>query len=214
MGIGKEMEDQANGLGHIKSNSQMDSWRRFVLIAALFSILIVISSSFLRIPFLIPTPWITGVLFLYLAPIFLYSFSAMVRPWLVLAICIPSLCLGELLWCIVYGCAGELLVYVIITLDTWGIGCILISFLRNRNEIIALLVGGLWSFPGLLVPTYIYYSLVLNWNSLYPVAIALLTMIFNMIIVPASFALNYVLRKALRIHYLDELLPENAASVK
>lgn len=191
---------------NINSSSQIEDWKMFVLISTIYSALIVVFSVFLRIPILIPTPWITGIIFLYLAPVLLYSFSIMIRPWMVLVICFPILCLGELLWCIVYGCAGELLVYVIISLNSWGIGCVLISLLRNRNETIAMLIGGLWIFPGLLVPTYIYYSMILNWNPLYMVAISLITMALNLVVIPASIALNHAIRKVLKIQYLDDML--------
>ncbi|MGY5879433.1 MAG: hypothetical protein RTV31_04235 [Candidatus Thorarchaeota archaeon] len=200
-------QSQLEGHENIKSSSQIKPWKMFILIAATYSILIVVFSVFLRIPVLIPTPWITGIIFLYLAPVLLYSLSIMIRPWMVMAICFPIICLGELLWCIVYGSAGELLVYVVISLNSWGIGCLLISLLRNRNEAIAMLIGGLWVFPGLLVPTHIYYTLILNWNPLYMVAIALVTMVLNLIVIPASLALNLVLRKALKIQHLDDLLP-------
>ncbi len=177
-----------------------------------FSVSIIVFSVFPRFPILIPTPWITGVIYLYLAPIFLYSFSTMVQPWKVAAICFPALCLGELLWCVIYGSAGELLVYVVITLNTWGIGCLLISFLRNRKETVALLVGGLWVFIGLLIPTTIYYSVILNWNPLYMVAISLLTMVLNLLVIPVSIGLNYILRKALKIQNLEDLLLLNNSS--
>jgi len=211
LNLGNVQQSQVEEHESIKFSSQIESWKRGALIATIYSALIVIFSVFLRFPILIPTPWITGVIFLYLAPILLYSFSIMFRPWMVVAICFPSICLGELLWCVVYGCAGELLVYVIITLNSWGISCLLISLLRNRTEVIAMLIGNLWGFLGLLIPAFIYYTMILNWNPLYIVAISLLTMILNLVIIPASLALNLLLRKALKIQHLDELFPLDTA---
>ncbi|MFX0092034.1 MAG: hypothetical protein ACFFBD_09760, partial [Candidatus Hodarchaeota archaeon] len=177
-----------------------------ILTVMVFSALIVLSSVFLRIPISIPTTWITVVAFIYLSPIFLYSISTMVRPWIVIVICFPSLVLGEWLWCGVYGCAGELPVNVIFVLSSWGIGCFLISLFRSRNEIVAMLIGGLWGFPGLLIPALGYYGLILNWNPLYIVVYSLLSMIFNLVFIPVSLLLNRLLRRILKVQYLDELL--------
>ena len=211
-------QSQAEEDGHMKSTSQIESWKGFALIATIYFTLIVVLSAFPRFPILIPTPWITGVIFLYFAPIFLYSISVMVRPWMIVAICVPSLCLGELLWCVVYGCAGELIVYVIIALTSWGIGCILISMLRNRNEVVAMLIGVIWGFLGLLIPSLIYYAMILYWNPLYMIAISLLTTVLNLVAVPVSLALNHALRRVLNIKHLEELLLDpisiNAANLK
>jgi len=205
-------QSQVDGYASSKSSSQVEAWKRFALVAVTYSVLIVLLSVFPRFPILIPTPWTTGIIFFYLAPLFLYSISTMIRPWMVVTICFPSICLGELLWCAVYGCTGELIVNVIIALSSWGIGCLLISILRNRNEAMAMLIGALWGFIGLLVPALVYYTMILYWNSLYMVAISLLTMTLNLAVIPAAITLNHLLRRVLKIKQLEELLLLNTTS--
>jgi hypothetical protein len=131
----------------------------------------------------------------------------MVRPWLVIGICFPTLALSELLWCGVYGCGGELAVNTVVTFCSWGIACLIISVLRSHHGIIAMLIGGFWTFLGLLIPTTIYYALILDWSALYMVIYALLTMGFNLALIPIALVLNYALRNLLHVHYIDELLP-------
>jgi hypothetical protein len=155
---------------------------------------------------MIPTTWITGVFLIYLAPIFLYTICTMLRSLLSITISISSIVLGELLWSVVYGCMGELLVYVIVSLSSWGIACLLISLLRKRNELGAMIIGGMWCFAGLLIPTAIYYSEILSWNILYMVIYSLVAMVFNLLLIPLSLILNRLLRGALKVEYLEELL--------
>ncbi|MFX0067101.1 MAG: hypothetical protein ACFFC7_33640 [Candidatus Hermodarchaeota archaeon] len=199
-------QSQAEEPRNTDSRSLIEPEKSFILIASGFFVLIIISSTLLRIPILIPTHWVSVVFFLYVTPIFLYSLSTMVRPWITLAIGYPSLALGELLWCGLYGCAGELPLNVIITFSTWGIGCLLISLLRKKNELVAMLIGALWGFIGLLVPTVIYYALILNWSPLYMVAYSLISTVFNLIFIPVSLLLNLLMRRMLEVQHLDELL--------
>jgi hypothetical protein len=187
-----------------RSNIQRH-WLRFGLICLGYLVLIVVSSVFFRIAIYIPTPWVTAVLYLYIAPIFLYSISAMVRPWAVVVVCFPSLAIGEALWTVVYGSAGELPLNLIIALNAWGIGCLLISFLRKRNDVLAMVIGGAWSFFGFLVPTIIYYDAILNWNVLYIIAYSLFSMAFNLALIPAALVLNHVIRRSLKVKDLEEL---------
>jgi hypothetical protein len=82
----------------------------------------------------------------------------------------------------------------------------LISLLKKRNELKAMIIGGLWYFAGLLIPTAIYYSEILNWNILYMVIYSLIAMIFNLTLIPLSLILNRLLRGVLKVEYLEELL--------
>jgi hypothetical protein len=182
-------------------------WRKIGLLVFIFLTGTVILSIFFRIPILIPTPWTTAIYYLYLAPILLYSFSVMVRPWIVMSLCFPALVLGEVLWCILYGTGGELLINVILALNGWGLGCLLISILRNKNILLVLPFGALWSFIGILIPTAIYYEVILHWNLLYMVAYSLFSMIFNLILVPPALVLVYTIRKTLKVQNLEELFP-------
>ena len=182
------------------------SYQLFILVLVLLSISSVLGSVFLRISITIPTTWVTGVFLIYLAPIFLYTICTMLRSLLSITISISSIVLGELLWSIVYGCTGELLVYVIVSLSSWGTACLLISLLGKRNELGAMIIGGLWYFLGLLIPTAIYYSEVLSWNILYMVIYSLVAMVFNLLLIPLSLILNRLLRGVLKVEYLEELL--------
>ncbi len=189
-----------------KMASSQKHWLKFVLICSSYLALIVVSSVFFRVAIYIPTPWITAVLYLYMAPIFLYSLSAMVRPWIVVVVSFPSLAIGEALWTIIYGSAGEILPNLILALNVWGIGCLLISFLRKRNNVLAMFTGGAWSFFGFLLPTIIYYNVILNWNALYIIAYSLFSMVFNLVLIPAALVLNYIIRRSFKVKDLEELI--------
>lgn len=181
------------------------AWTRIGLLVSVFLTGTIILSIFFPIPILIPTPWTTAIYFLYLAPILLYAVSYMVRPLIVFSLCFPALVLSEVLWSIIYGTGGELLLNVILALNGWGLGCLLISVLRNKNMLLALPVGALWSFIGILIPTAIYYEAILHWNLLYMVAYSLFSMIFNLILVPPALVLVFALRRTLKVKNLEEL---------
>jgi hypothetical protein len=181
------------------------AWTRIGLLVTVFLTTTVILTTFFRIPILIPTPWTTAIYYLYLAPILLYSFSFMVRPWIVISLCFPALVLGEVLWSILYGTGGELLVNMILALNGWGLGCLLISILRNKNMLLVLSVGAFWSFIGILIPTAINYVIILHWNLLYMIAYSLFSMIFNLILVPPALILVYILQRTLKVQNLEEL---------
>lgn len=181
------------------------AWIRIGLLVSVFLTGTIILSIFFPIPILIPTPWTTAIYFLYLAPILLYAVSYMVRPLIVFSLCFPALVLSEVLWSIIYGTGGELLLNVILALNGWGLGCLLISVLRNKNMLLALPVGALWSFIGILIPTAIYYEAILHWNLLYMVAYSLFSMIFNLILVPPALVLVFALRRTLKVKNLEEL---------
>jgi len=71
--------------------------------------------------------------------------------------------------------------------------------------LLALSVGALWSFIGILIPTAIYYESILHWNLLYMVAYSLFSMIFNLILVPPALVLVFALRRTLKVKNLEEL---------
>lgn len=211
MGLSKENLDLSDVQQQVKAPSEKkpysrEYWQRFGLIGSSYLVLIAISSVFFRVAIYIPTPWITAVLYLYLAPIFLYSIGAMARPWMVLVVCFPGLVAGEVLWTIVYGSAGELLFNVAVALNTWGIGCLLISLLRKRNTGVAMFAGGAWSFFGVLVPTIIYYALVLSWSVLYMLAYSLLSMALNLVLIPAALVLNHVVLRRFKVNDFEDLI--------
>ena len=181
------------------------AWTRIGLFVTAFLLTNTVLSVFFRISILIPTPWTTAIFYLYLAPILLYSFSYMVRPWIVFSLCFPALVLGEVVWSIFNGTGGELLFNVILALSGWGLGCLLISVLRNKNMLLVLPVGALWSFIGILIPSAIYYEAILHWNLLYMVAYSLFSMIFNLILVLPALILVYTLRRTLKVKNLEEL---------
>ncbi|MFX1577260.1 MAG: hypothetical protein ACFFCF_08795 [Promethearchaeota archaeon] len=198
--------DSSDTVESKQSIFEMQAQTKFIAIALLYAFSILATSTFLRLPILIPTQWVSVVFFVLITPIFLYSFSAMVRPLMVIAICFPSLALGELLWCALFGCGGELLVNLIFTFSTWGIACLLISLLRTRNELLAMFTGGLWTFLGLLVPATIYYAFILDWSALYMIVYALLAMSVHVVLIPFAFILNRVVHKLLEVQFFDELV--------
>ncbi len=200
-----ELEQKLEERKNIVNPRLVSNQMRFYIIVIALSALSVIFSIYFRMPIYIPTPWITAVLYLYFAPIFLYSMSVLFRPSTVLAICIPCSILGEILWDLLYGSGGELLLNVVLAVSVWGLGCMFTSLLRNRGYALAMVIGGSWGVFGRLIPTVVYYNLILNWNVFYIIAYSLLSTIFSLVLIPAALILSYTITKWLKVQNLNML---------
>ncbi len=180
--------------------------KRFLLVTTLFIGLILVSTAFLGIPIPLSLYWITLTYYLYLAPIFIYTAAIMLKPWISFVTCTLGLVLGELILCVIFGCSNELPFYLFFALISRGIQVLIISLLRKRNEVVALVIGGLYEALGLLLVYFIYYRLVLYWIFDFVVIYALLSALLDLLFIPLSLILNLAIRKVFKLKYLDELI--------
>ena len=180
--------------------------RMFFLLFLLFTGLVAIFSAFLKIPITLNLYWITLTYHIFLTPILVYSIGIMFRPWLAFVICSLGVVLGETLYCIIFGCSGEMPFYLIFALVSRGGEVVLISLARKKNELLAMLIGGIYALLGFFIVYYIYYHLILYWSSAFIILYALVSALLDFIFIPFSYLLNIGIRKSLNIKYLDDLI--------
>jgi hypothetical protein len=185
---------------------QSSTKSRFWITFLLWNILLVIFSIFIKIPFLLDTPWVTVMIYVPFTPVLLYSLGIMFRPSITFFIVFFGLTFGEIIFCLIFGCGGEFLFFLLKNLLSQGLGSMVCSFFRKKNEFIALILGGLWMFFGLFFTSYIYYVLILNWGDDYIIVYSLIFGGFYLLFIPLSILLNVIFRKMLRIRYLEDLI--------
>jgi hypothetical protein len=190
---------------------------KFIITIVIFIISIALFTSFLRIPYFNNTVETYNLIFyVNLASILIFSAGIMFRPWVALFICVLGSVLGELIFCLIFGCGESLPAYLIFMVVSPGFAGALISILKQKikkeiyGEIIAMIIGGIWLYLGLMISAFIYYEVFisgLSWK-LYAVYIwfPFFSTVYDLLLIPISLALNKALRKILKIRYFDELL--------
>jgi hypothetical protein len=190
---------------------------KFIITIVIFIISIALFTSFLRIPYFNNTVETYNLIFyVNLASILIFSTGIMFRPWVALFICVLGSVLGELIFCLIFGCGESLPAYLIFMVVSPGFAGALISILKQKikkeiyGEIIAMIIGGIWLYLGLMISAFIYYEVFisgLSWK-LYAVYIwfPFFSTVYDLLLIPISLALNKALRKILKIRYFDELL--------
>ncbi|GAI13780.1 unnamed protein product, partial [marine sediment metagenome] len=119
-------------------------------------------------------------------------------------------------FCLIFGCGESLPAYLIFMVVSPGFAGALISILKQKikkeiyGEIIAMIIGGIWQYLGLMISAFIYYEVFisgLSWK-LYAVYIwfPFFSTVYALLLIPISLALNKALRKILKIRYFNELL--------
>ncbi|MEJ2251295.1 MAG: hypothetical protein P8Y70_14885 [Candidatus Lokiarchaeota archaeon] len=179
---------------------------KFFLFMSFWIVLVIIFSMFVKIPFLLDTPWITVMLYIPLTPLLILSLSIMFRPSLTFLIIFLGLTLGEILFCGIFGCSGEFPFFLASKLVSQGGGAMISSFIRKKNEILALILGALWMFIGLFIFAYTYYVIILNWGSEYILIYSLLFGGFYLFSIPLALLLNKIYRIILKVKYLEDLI--------
>ena len=190
---------------------------KFIITIVIYIISITLFTSFLRIPYFNNTAETYNLIFyVNLASILIFSTGIMFRPWVALFICVLGSVLGELIFCLIFGCGESLPAYLIFMVISPGFAGALISILKQKikkeiyGEIIAMIIGGIWLYLGLMISAFIYYEVFisgLSWK-LYAVYIwfPFFSTVYDLLLIPISLALNKALRKILKIRYFDELL--------
>ncbi len=188
-----------------KKDEKVD-FRKFFITLIIFTGLVAFLSAFIKIPITLNLYWITLTYYLYFTPLLIYTIGIMFRSWIAFVMGTLGVILGEMIYCLAYGCSGELPYYLIFALVSRGAEVLLISLLRKKNELLAMLVGGLWVLIGLLLVYYLYYYRFLYWDLTFVILYAIISALLDLIFIPFSFLLNMALRKALNVKYLEELL--------
>lgn len=179
---------------------------RYLVLTSINIMLLILFSIFIKIHFLLDTPWITVMIYIFFTPLLIYSISIMFRPAFVFIIIFLGLTLGEILFCIIYGCGGEFPFYLISRLLSQGAAALIISSIRKKNEVLAMISGGIWMFIGLFLISYIYYVLILNWGSDYIIIYSILFGGINFAFIPLSILINKILRIVFKVKYLEDLI--------
>lgn len=184
-----------------------------------FIILLAFFTSFLRIPYILNTELTYNLVFyLNLGSIFIFSVGILFRPWVALFICMVGAVIGELFYCLIFGCGESLPAYLIIIAVSSGLAGGIISFLNQKidkgfvGEIIAMVIGGIWQYFGLVISAFIYYEALISgfrWQ-LYAVYFAypLFSTIYDLFLIPISIILNFFIRKIVHIENFHDLLTE------
>ena len=203
------------------SGNQENSTKIFIMGLLTFIILLVCFTSFLRIPFILNSELTYNLVFyLNLGAIIIFSVGILFRPWIALFICIVGAVIGELFYCIIFGCGESLPAYLIMITVSSGLAGGIISFLNQKidkgiiGEIIAMVIGGIWQYFGLVISAFIYYEVFISgfhWQ-LYAVyyAYPLFSTIYDLFLIPLSIILNFIIRKIVHIENFHDLLTEPA----
>ena len=172
--------------------------------------------AFLRIPFVLNSELTYNLIFhINLASILIFSVGIMFTPWVALFICTLGSVLGEWMYCLIYGCGEETPVFLLFMVLSPGLAGALISVLRQKlkpsliNEIIAMIIGGIWQFVGLMIGAFVWY---LGFLSFYLIIVfivyPLYSTIFDLFLIPLSLLLNKGLRSAFNLKFFNDLLNE------
>jgi hypothetical protein len=200
-----------------RAKKEMSGVNKFILTIVIFIISITIFTCFLRIPYILNTELTYNLIFyVNLASILIFSAGIMFRPWTALFTCVVGSVLGELCYCLIFGCGESLPAYLIFMVVSPGLAGALISVVHQKlkpgliKEIIAMIIGAIWQYLGLVVGAYIYYEIIISffhWQ-LYAVYIfyPLYLTVYGLLLIPLSVILNIVLKHIFKVKYFDDLL--------
>lgn len=187
---------------------------KYIILIVIFTILIVIFTALLRIPFVYESAESYNLVFYFgFASILLFSVGIMYRPWEALFICVLGSVLGEWCYCLLYGAGYDTPVFLLFSIVSPGLmGAVISVVLRKLKpkliyEIIAMIIGGIWQYIGLMIAGFIWYAGFLTWK-VYIVFIwfPVLLTAFDLFLIPVSVLLNKVLRSVFKVRYFDDLL--------
>jgi len=186
----------------------------YVVLIAIYILLIVVFTSFLRIPFIFNSEESYNLIFhVNLASILIFSVGIMYRPWAALFICVLGSVLGEWCYCLLYGCGEDVPAFLLFMVLSPGLtGAVISVVLRKlkpklQYEIIAMIIGGIWQYLGIMIAGFIWYAGFLTWK-LYIVFIwyPFYSTIFDLFLIPVSILVNKAFRFVFKVQYLDDLL--------
>lgn len=182
---------------------------KFLLLSGIIIILITILSSFFKIPYSI-VYLVLSVNTVSIVPILIFSTGIMFRPWISFVICSLGSVAGVYLNSLVSGSGQEVNYYMITMLISYGLQGPIISLLRKRNEIFAMIIGAIWTIVTSTILGLAFMYLMLSYLNTMMVTLTvaniLLTNALIILFIPLSLLINKGLRVIFKVKYLDELL--------
>jgi hypothetical protein len=179
---------------------------RFFFFVMLFASLILLLKIFpIPIPFRLMTD-LESYLHVYITAILIFSIGILFRPSIASIIGLLGLVMGEIVFCLLYQCGGELWFNIILSGFSFGVTISLISLLRKKNETLAMILGACWLFPGFYIPMNLYLEGIHNFGESNVFLISLINFTFSFILIP--FALLFIkgVRTVFQTKYLDDLI--------
>lgn len=185
--------------------------KKYMALILIFVSLLILFWTFLRIPFILNSYLTYNLIFyLNLASILVFTIGIMFDSWESLFICTLGSVIGEWCFCLIHGCGEETPVFLIFMVLSPGLSGMLISVLRKnlrnnfKNEIIAMIIGGIWQYVGLMIGAFFWYFFVLDYTHIIVlVAYPLFSTIFDLFLIPVSLILNEILRRAFKFRYFN-----------
>lgn len=179
---------------------------RFFILSSILSALIIFFYLFVKISFLLDTPWLTVMVHVYFTPLLIYFIGIMFKPSLVFLIVFLGLTFGEIFKCAIFGCSGEFPLFLTSNLISQGGGALIVSMLRKKNELLAMFLGAIWMFLWLFITSFIYYSLILFWSSDYVIIYSLLFFVIYLAFIPFTLLLAKIIRLLFKVRYLESII--------
>ncbi|MHA1733288.1 MAG: ECF transporter S component [Promethearchaeota archaeon] len=183
------------------TGKQVDS-AKMVSMTAIFSALIAVFTliSFEQLPDPLST--------INFAPIIVYTVGVMFKPKRAFLISSLGNFIGEWLRVVLAGEAAFLFVYLIGVVVARGFEAFLISLLREKNEVGAMVAGCVWEYLGFLTVGSVYFILIAPIPGVSAIAVVgwYTGTLIDLVFIPVSVALNKAIRAGFNVKYLDELL--------
>ena len=185
---------------------------RFFLFVSVFAGIILLLKIFpIPIPFRLMLGY-DSYLHVYMTAIIIFSIGILFRPSIASIIGLIGLITGDIVFCLLFQCGGELWFNIAVSVFSFGVTSPLISLLRKKNEVLAMILGACWLFLGFYIPMNIYFEGFLNFGESNVFLISLINFVLNIIFIPFALLLTKGLRTIFRTNYLDDLIFEENIS--
>ncbi|MFX0125997.1 MAG: hypothetical protein ACFFAE_20420, partial [Candidatus Hodarchaeota archaeon] len=192
--------------------SDLQPSSRLLLFITIFGGLILILKIFpIPIPFRLITD-LESYWQVYITAIIIFSIGILFRPSIASIIGLIGLITGEIVFCLLFQCGGELWFNLALSLCSFGITIPLISLLRKKNEVLAMILGACWLFPGFYIPMNLYLEGIFNFGESNVLLISLVNFVLNFVLIPFALLLTKGLRTIFQTMYLDDLIFEENLS--
>jgi hypothetical protein len=181
---------------------------RFFFFITFFAGLILLLKIFpIPIPFRLMDVY-DSYLHVYITAVIIFSIGILFRPSIASIIGLIGLITGEIVFCLLFQCGGELWFNMALSVFSFGVTIPLISVLRKKNEVLAMILGACWLFPGFYIPMNIYFGGFLNFGESNVFLLSLANFTLNIILIPFALLLTKGLRIIFQKNFLDDLVFE------
>ncbi|MHA2231587.1 MAG: hypothetical protein ACXAB4_03760 [Candidatus Hodarchaeales archaeon] len=186
---------------------------RFFLCLILISGLFIIFKSFLKLgPFYTSdyatdATW-TNIFYIHFTALLFFIIGINFRPWITIMLASLAILIGEVGYCIWSGYGGELWIQLIFSLMALAGAALVTSIFREKNEILALVFGVLWTFIGFYIPGSYYYNSVCDLGDSNVFILTLISSTINLAFIPLVLILNKIFRFLIKARYLEDFLFE------